>query len=296
MAARRRRAALRCRAWPRSRSSSTSSRIPRARRPSRLVHALEAQFPDQEFEEIRHPMVETVDDLQLALNAREGPARGRSSTRSSSRSSARRCARSAAAPGSTTATCSASRSRPSPRSSGIAAQMQPGAGAPLDTTYFRRMAAIEFAVKYDDGVGGGPARGGHRPRRRVAHLEDAALDVPRLPRLQDGERPDREGHRPAEGALRGRPGQGRRPEDRREAPRTRSGSERAARLGGNQRAYAELLEIYEELEQAEAIHRRLGCPVIEISELSIEETAARVIRLVERRRAETKTKDEAPVP
>jgi regulator of PEP synthase PpsR (kinase-PPPase family) len=37
---------------------------------------------------------------------------------------------------------------------------------------------------------------------------------------------------------------------------------------------------------AEAIHRRLGCPVIEISELSIEETAARVIRLIEQRRTE----------
>jgi len=35
--------------------------------------------------------------------------------------------------------------------------------------------------------------------------------------------------------------------------------------------------------------------VIEISELSIEETAARAIRLVERRRAEATTKDEAPV-
>jgi len=38
----------------------------------RLVHALEAQFPDQEFEEIRHPRVETVDDLHLALNRAKG--------------------------------------------------------------------------------------------------------------------------------------------------------------------------------------------------------------------------------
>src|SRR5438094_9737849 len=38
----------------------------------RLVHALEAQFPDQDFEEIRHPRVETVDDLQLALNRMRG--------------------------------------------------------------------------------------------------------------------------------------------------------------------------------------------------------------------------------
>src|SRR6266542_5196668 len=38
---------------------------------------------------------------------------------------------------------------------GVSAQMTPGARAPLDSSYFKRMAAIEFAVKYDDGVGAG---------------------------------------------------------------------------------------------------------------------------------------------
>src|ERR687895_1665303 len=33
--------------------------------------------------------------------------------------------------------------------------MEPGARHALDETYFRRMEAIEFAVKYDDGVGSG---------------------------------------------------------------------------------------------------------------------------------------------
>src|SRR5207247_4277243 len=40
----------------------------------RLVHALEAQFLDQDFEETRHPRVETVDDLQLALKRAKGRA------------------------------------------------------------------------------------------------------------------------------------------------------------------------------------------------------------------------------
>ena len=71
--------------------------------------------------------------------------------------------------------------------------------------------------------------------------------------------------------------------------------QRARRLGGGERAYAELLEIYAELEEAETLHRRLGCPVIEISDLSIEETAARAIRLIERRRAEAGTRERAPV-
>ena len=46
----------------------------------------------------------------------------------------------------------------------------------------------------------------------------------------------------------------------------------------------ELVEIYEELEQPNAIHRRLGCPVLDITELSIEETASRVVKLVEDRK------------
>ncbi len=41
------------------------------------------------------------------------------------------------------------------RVSGQAARMTPGARAPLDPAYFRRIEAIEFAVKHDDGVGGG---------------------------------------------------------------------------------------------------------------------------------------------
>ena len=61
---------------------------------------------------------------------------------------------------------------------------------------------------------------------------------------------------------------------------------RVRNMGAPNRVYAELLEIYEELDQAAAIHRRLGCPVIDVSELSVEETAQRVIRLIERRRAE----------
>jgi regulator of PEP synthase PpsR (kinase-PPPase family) len=57
-------------------------------------------------------------------------------------------------------------------------------------------------------------------------------------------------------------------------------------MGGQNKQYAKLLEIYEELEEAAALHRRLGCPVIEVSDLSIEETAHRIIRLVEQRQAE----------
>ena len=63
-------------------------------------------------------------------------------------------------------------------------------------------------------------------------------------------------------------------------------SNRVAAMGGPQKRYAGLLEIYEELEQAAAIHRRLGCPVLDVSDLSVEETAMRVIRIVADRQRE----------
>src|ERR671935_1346068 len=121
---------------------------------TRLVHALEAQFPDQEFEEIRHPRVETVDDLHLALNRAKGrPAvivytlvhpELRDAARALCRRYKLHYCDLLGHPIEAVA-----------RVAGVAAKMKPGARAPLDSTYFKRMAAIEFAVKYDDGVGAG---------------------------------------------------------------------------------------------------------------------------------------------
>jgi regulator of PEP synthase PpsR (kinase-PPPase family) len=256
----------------------------------RLVHALEAQFPDQEFEEIRHPRVETVDDLQLALNRAKG--RPAVIVYTLVHPELREAAR---------ALCRRYRLHycdllghpieAVAKVAGVAAQMTPGARAPLDSSYFKRMAAIEFAVKYDDGVGAG--------------LHDADIVVVGVSRTsktplsmylgyKTANVPVVKGIEPPSALFEVDPTKivgltidaTRLQEIRRQ---------RVARLGGNQRGYAELLEIYAELEQAEAIHRRLGCPVIEISDLSIEETAARVIRMVDRRRAENGAKAEAPI-
>ena len=61
---------------------------------------------------------------------------------------------------------------------------------------------------------------------------------------------------------------------------------RVRQMRGSARSYAGLEEVYAELEWAEGVHRRLGCPVIEVSTLAIEETAYRIVRLVERRLAD----------
>ena len=97
------------------------------------------------------------------------------------------------------------------RVSGAAARMTPGVRHPLDQTYFRRMEAMEFAVKYDDGIGSGSRKrtscwsASPGPRRRP-------LDLPRLPRPQGRERPDRQGNRSAARAVRDRPREDGRPD------------------------------------------------------------------------------------
>src|SRR6478735_1055520 len=120
----------------------------------RLVQALEAQFPDQEFIEIRHPRVETVGDLQLAVERMKGRAAVVVYTlvEPELRAQMRQLCRRAKLhycdllghPIEAVA-----------RVSGRAAKMESGRRQPLDSQYFKRMEAIEFAVKFDDGLGAG---------------------------------------------------------------------------------------------------------------------------------------------
>jgi regulator of PEP synthase PpsR (kinase-PPPase family) len=249
----------------------------------RLVHALEAQFPDQEFEEIRHPRVETVDDLQLALNRAKG--RPAVIVYTLVHPELREAAR---------ALCRRYRLHycdllghpieAVAKVAGVAAQMTPGARAPLDSSYFKRMAAIEFAVKYDDGVGAGlhdadivvvgVSRTSKTPLSMyLGYLGYKTANVP----IVKGIEPPQALWEIDPAKIVGVTIDAQRLAEIRQ--------ERARRLGGGQGNYAELVEIYEELEEAERVHRRLGCPVIEISDLAIEETAGRIIRLIEQRRA-----------
>jgi regulator of PEP synthase PpsR (kinase-PPPase family) len=258
---------------------------------TRLVHALEAQFPDQPFEEVRHPRAETVDDLERAVRR----ARGRPAVvvytlvepelRRQMRTLCRRAR---------VHYCDllGHPIEAVARVSGMAARMTPGARATLDTSYFRRMEAIEFAVKYDDGVGArgleeadiilvGVSRTSKTPLSMfLGYLGHKTANIPIVKSIE----PPRELYEVDPAKVVGLT-----------IDAARLGEIRQARvraMGSPVTNYAELLEIYEELDQATAVHKRLGCPVIDVSELSIEETAQRVIRLVERRRAEP----EVPVP
>ena len=125
---------------------------------ARLVAALEAQFPEQPFEEVRHPQVQTVADLQLGGQPGAGPARG--DDLHPRRPGAPR-EHADALPQARLHYCDllGHPIESMAKVSGMAAKMKPGARPPLDAAYFKRMEAIEFAVKFDDGVGSGLDRG-----------------------------------------------------------------------------------------------------------------------------------------
>ena len=248
----------------------------------RLVLALEAQFPDQPFEEIRHPRVENAEDLHLAVQQ----ARGRPAVmvytlvEPGLRDTMRQLCRRARVHycdllGHPIDSIS--------RVAGVAARMTPGARAPLDATYFKRIEAIEFAVKYDDGVGRGldeadivlvgVSRTSKTPLSiYLGYLGHKAANVP----VVRGIDPPEELFEIDPAKIVGLT-----------IDAERLGEIRTARvrsMGAPRKRYAELEAIYAELEDAAALHRRLRCPVIDVSELSVEETSMRIIRLVERRK------------
>lgn len=249
---------------------------------ARLVLALEAQFPDQEFVEFRHPRVENVEDLHIAVQQ----ARGRPAVmvytlvEPGLRDAMRQLCRRARVHycdllGHPIDSIS--------RVAGVAARMKPGVRAPLDATYFKRIEAIEFAVKYDDGAGRaldeadivliGVSRTSKTPLSiYLGYLGHKAANVPVVGGI---ELPD-ELFEIDPAKIVGLTIDADRLLEIRTA-RVRS-------MGAPRKRYAELESIYEELDEAAAVHRRLRCPVINVSELSVEETAMRIIRLVERRR------------
>jgi len=249
---------------------------------TRLVAALEAQFPEQPFEEIRHPRVETVDDLRLVIDRAKGrPAvvvytivkpELRDALRDFCRRAKIHYCDILGPPLASIA-----------KISGQAAKMAPGVRHPLDSAYFRRIAAIEFAVQYDDGMGGGlpgadivlvgVSRTSKTPLSMyLGFMGHKTANVP----IVLGIEPPTELFEIDATKIVGLTIDASRLAEIRQ--------ERVRQMRATSKAYAEILEIYDELEQANAIHRRLGCPVLDITELSIEETASRVLKLVEDRK------------
>jgi regulator of PEP synthase PpsR (kinase-PPPase family) len=252
---------------------------------ARLVQALEAQFPDQDFVEIRHPRVESEDDLQLAVNRMKGrpavvvytlvePAM-RETMRTLCRRAKLHYCDLLGQPIEAVA-----------RVSGMSAKHTPGSRPPLNSAYFKRMEAIEFAVRFDDGVGRGlheadivlvgVSRTSKTPLSMyLGYLGHKTANVPVVKGIEPPAQLFEVDVRKIVGLT----------IDPNRLQEIRRARVRTMGAAARNRQYAELMEIYDELEQATKLHRRLGCPVIDISELSIEETAHRVLRVVEERKS-----------
>jgi len=157
---------------------------------------------------------------------------------------------------------------------------EPGLVRKMDREYFRRVEAIEFAVKYDDGkdprgilkadlVIIGVSRTSKTPLcMYMAHKKIKAANVPLVPEVAPPEEIfSLEPHKLIGLTIR--------PQLLNEIRR-----ERLKTLGLTSNAdYASMERILKELEYAENIMKRAGCSIIDVSNKAVEETASRVLEI-----------------
>lgn len=160
-------------------------------------------------------------------------------------------------------------------------RLEPGLLHRLDDDYFRRVEAVEFAVKYDDGkdprgllradiVLLGVSRSSKTPvSMYLAHRRYKVANVPLVPEIP---LPEEIFQLPSGKVV----GLTIKPQQllgiRQERVKTIG-------LGGDAR-YASLERILEELEYADRTFRRLGCPVVDVTNKAVEETAHKVLEIL----------------
>jgi regulator of PEP synthase PpsR (kinase-PPPase family) len=171
--------------------------------------------------------------------------------------------------------------------SGREADLAPGRPIALDPDYFKRVAAMEFAVKHDDGMNGaglpkadivliGVSRTGKTPLSMyLGYLGYMAANIPLVPGVKPPEELFTQVDRWKVVGL---------TIDAERLAQIRNRRLRAIAGRAGRGDYAELNHIFDEIDEAAAIQRRLGCPVIDVTNTAIEESAQRVIELVESRR------------
>lgn len=162
----------------------------------------------------------------------------------------------------------------------IEPKMQAGLLWQMDEHYFRRVEAIEFAVKYDDGkdprglpladiVLIGVSRTSKTPLSM--YLANKRLKVANVPLVPEVPLP-RELQELSPGKVIGLTI---RPQLLNEIR-----TERLKTLGLTFNAsYASMERIYHELEYAHDIYKKINCPVIDVTNKAVEETASRVLEI-----------------
>lgn len=163
------------------------------------------------------------------------------------------------------------------------ATKEPGVTNKLDQTYFNRVEAIEFAVKYDDGK---DPRGVHKAdivllgisrtsktplSMYLAGLSYKVCNIPLVPEVDIPEEIFEVDRRKIFGLTND-------PKKLLEIRRKRLQS-----MGlTNSNGYSDLERIMEEINYAQNIYSRLRCPVINVANTSIEENASIILKMLKK--------------
>lgn len=162
-------------------------------------------------------------------------------------------------------------------------RMKPGMIHRLDQEYFRKVEAIEFAVKYDDGKNPagftkadvvliGVSRTSKTPLSMyLAHKKLKVANLPLVPEVTLPEEIFRVPPYKIVGLV----------IDPYKLNTIRSERMRALGFSGNAN-YTDIARIEDELAYAKEVMRQLHCVVIDVSNKAIEETASRIIEIVQR--------------
>ncbi len=166
---------------------------------------------------------------------------------------------------------------------GVEPSYESGVIRKLDEEYFSRVAAIEFAVKYDDGkdprgllkadlVLVGISRTSKTPLSM--YLANMNIKVANLPLVIETEPPKELFQVPAKNVI----GLTNSPEKLNEIR-----EERLLALGlPSGSNYASLGRILDELDYSDKIMKRIGCPVINVANKAIEETSGIILALLKK--------------
>lgn len=160
-------------------------------------------------------------------------------------------------------------------------KFEPGIFRKLDSDYFKRIEAIEFAVKYDDGkdprgllradvVLVGVSRTSKTPLSMyLAHKQIKAANVPLVPEVKPPKELFEIDPKKVIGLIIS-------PHQLNEIRK-----ERLLALGLRDHAsYASMERILAELDYAENIMKRLNCPVLDVTNKAVEETASRMLQII----------------
>ena len=255
---------------------------------SRVARAVQAQFSSSPVSIVRHPRVTTVAGLQAVFAKLSGQARTTVFFTLIDRDLRQQATELCERHGLPACDLLGAPLEALQQASGDEAELVPGRPVALEMDYFKRVAAMEFAVKHDDGLSGegldeadivivGVSRTGKTPLSMYLGYKTA--NTPLVPGVEPPAQLFRVDRSKIVGLT----------IDPERLQRIRGRRLRA--MGGRARdSYADLAKILEEIDDCTSVFRKLGCPVIDVSNLAVEESALRVINLVEERsRAEGDT-------